>query len=295
MTPEEYAQTRSSTTHDQPNDAAAGNDHGQRPGRLVTALMAAPLLAATFTGCGIDGSHGGGDLPRLEPLAKTCPADGTPVASYVGLDFSGSSGRDAAIGAARLDAIEGVVTKTAVCGGHLRIEAFSASAAATAVVFDGELKPPGATQIARLLKVDELVAETMPVIETKLREATPTVPPDGTDIRGQFRLAHEYHEQLSNGGLPHRLRVHLLTDGMQTAEIDLANPNLTTAMATDMANQVPAESMPPDTVVEIAGIGKVAGDPPSTAHIDAIKAFWDTYCGRTGAACTTTTDYAPGS
>jgi hypothetical protein len=266
---------------------------GRRPGRLGTAreLAAAAVLGLAVTaGCGPET----GELAGLQEQEKTCPPDGTTLASYVAPDVSGSA-RDAAIEAGRLDAIKGVVTRTAVCGGHLRIEAFSASAAASVVVFDGELKPPGATQIARLLKVDELVAETMPAIETKLKEAVASLPPVGSDILAQFRLAREYHEQLSKDGTPHRLEVHVLTDGMQTAEIDLANTNLTPAMATDLANQQRVESMLPDTVVEIAGIGKVSGDLPSTAHVDALKAFWRTYCGRTGAACTTATDYASGS
>jgi hypothetical protein len=80
------------------------------------------LLIASFTGCRPEGP--------VEGLAKMCPPDGTALASNVADDFSGSAWDDEAIAAARLQAIEGVVTKTAVCDGQLRLVVFSASAAA---------------------------------------------------------------------------------------------------------------------------------------------------------------------
>jgi hypothetical protein len=256
-----------------------------------TALLAA-ALAVGAAACG-GGSVSADQLAQLQQLATQCPTDGSTPAVYLPDDVSGSS-EASDIEAARHGAIKAVVTQTAVCGGHLRVVAFTASAAASTTVFDGDLKPAGATPIAQLRKVPALVDQTMPGIETGLREAAVKLQP-GSDIVAQFRLAKEYQQQLAADGKPHRLAISILTDGEQSVGVDLTQPSLTAPVASALANQLPPVTFPAGTTVTIAGIGKVSGQQPATAYVDALKAFYSAYCGRTGAACIVATDYSPGS
>src|SRR4051794_3821374 len=173
-----------------------------KPVRTLVALGLAAGLTLGAAACGT--ATAAGHLDQLQALAQSCPPEGTGLATYIGDDLSGSA-RDAAIESGRRAAIKAVATKTAVCGGHLRIDGFSSSVSASRVVFDGDLRPPGATQIAQLRKVDDLVKDTMPVIENGLQAAAAALQAfPGSDILGQFRLAEEYRQQLASTG-PHRL------------------------------------------------------------------------------------------
>jgi hypothetical protein len=263
-----------------------------KPVRTLVALGLAAGLTLGAAACGT--ATAAGHLDQLQALAQSCPPEGTGLATYIGDDLSGSA-RDAAIESGRRAAIKAVATKTAVCGGHLRIDGFSSSVSASRVVFDGDLRPPGATQIAQLRKVDDLVKDTMPVIENGLQAAAAALQAfPGSDILGQFRLAEEYRQQLASTG-PHRLEVHLLTDGEQSVNIDLTQPTLTTADATALANRLPVVSYPPGTLVELVGVGRVAGTEQPTPYVEALKTFYDNYCGRSGASCRAVTDYTEGS
>ncbi|MBB5790828.1 hypothetical protein [Jiangella mangrovi] len=227
-------------------------------------------------------------------LAETCP-DGQELAAFVGTDLSGT-GRDPSIATRRATVIEDIVRRVAVCSGRLRVVAFSASSAASLPVFDGELRPPGATQIARLRKVPDLVESTVPTIVAALEAAAEALPADGSDITAQFGAAAEFIGQLDSAGAgAHRLDVTLLTDGVQTSGVTLNTAELTVAVAQELASRLPAPTLPAGSAVTIAGIGRVAGPPPPTTYVDALKAFYDAYCRRTAAACTVVTDHVTGS
>jgi len=251
---------------------------------VVTTAVLVPV-AALLCACGRQPT---GDLRKLQDLATKCPQQ--ELVEYVGDDVSGS-GLQADITATRKTALKAIATRVAVCNGHLRVDAFSGSASASRVAFDGDLKPAGATDIAKLRKVDDLVTATMKTVDAGIADAGKALPADGSDITAQFGLAAEYGKQMA-ASTPITLSVHLLTDGVQTVGVVLNTDSLTEATATDLANRTTAVQLPSTATVTVSGLGKTAGSPPPTSYTDAIKAFYRTYCKRTGAAsCAAVTDY----
>lgn len=258
--------------------------------KSLASLAAVAALLTGGTGCSVPAA--GGDLSRLQKIAEGCPS-GAILASYVGTDVSGSS-RTPEVVAARAAAIKDIATRVAVCGGNLRVDAFTASAAASRIIFDGPLDPAGATQIAKLRKVDDLVESTMTRIQAGTVEAAQALA-SGSDITSQFALAEEYAAQKSAAGKI-KLTVDLMTDGIQTTGVVLNTAALTRASATSLARTAPVTTLPKGTVVTISGLGKTTGAPAPTSYVDALKTFYSIYCTRTGAAsCVAVTDYTAGA
>lgn len=240
------------------------------PGWLNGAALAAGSLALVtfFTACG-----------KPPEVAKVpCPAK--DLASYTAIDLSNSA-RDPALVADRLKVVKESLTETAVCRGTARVVAFSNSEAATAVLFDADLKPEGATDQAQRRHAPKLVDAAMVEVHRNLEQAKASLPGGGTDVVAQLRLINEFHHQL---GVDRRLTARILTDGITTTGVVLNRPDLTETLATDLANSITLPTMTKSTDVVFAGIGNVSGsDMPPTAFTDAIKAFFTTVCGRLGA------------
>lgn len=254
--------------------------------RAAAWLLTLLTVMGAVAGCGSAGT--GTPLAQMQDLAKTCPAQ--QLVQYVGDDVSGS-GQQASITATREGVLRDIVTRVAACGGHLHIDAFTGSASASQVVFDSDLRPAGATQIARLRKVSSLVDATMKSIDRELAAATKALSPDGSDITSQFGLAAEFYRQIS-ATRKASLSVDLLTDGVQTAGTVLNTQALTTATAADLASTAAIVTLPHSAAVKISGLGKTTGTAPPTAYTDALKTFYLAYCHRTGAAsCVAVTDY----
>lgn len=253
------------------------------------ALTAAILLSAftvLLSACGLSTTPPG-ELGQDQEILASCPTD-TRLASKVDLDVSGSS-RTATLQPERAAVIKDVARQTAICGGRLRVTAFSASSAATAVLYDGELSLTGATDNARLRHVPELTDGVMAAVAQAYGTKVGRLSPGGSDIVAQYRLASEYRQQLGDG---YQLRLVLLTDGFQTAGFDVGSSALTKSEATALAGTVDVPSLP-DASVIVAGIGKVADQPPSSSVVDGVIAFYDALCARTEAAsCLSVTDFA---
>jgi hypothetical protein len=243
------------------------------------------ILMATLLGaCSTQAS---GALAQLQTLAKTCP-HGAELEEYAGWDDS-ASGQQATITTARMAVLKDIATEVAACNGHLHVDAFTGSAAASAVVFDGDLKPAGATEIARLRKVNALVDTTMTSIKSGLTTATKTLSPNGSDITSQFGMASQFYDQLTGHV---ELHVDLLTDGVQTVGVVLNTKHLTPSTAANLATTATVMPLPDTAVVKISGLGKTAGSAPPTSYTDSLVTFFHTYCKRTGAAsCVAVTDY----
>jgi hypothetical protein len=260
--------------------------------KALIAAAAAVLVAA----CGDQAQQAQraqAEQEHIEQLAQTCP-QGSRLAGLVDVDLSGT-GRDTTLFAARKTVIEDEVRRVATCSGHLRVTAFSSSAAATKTVFNGELHPDGATEIARHRRVPDLVTNTMSLVNDGLGKAGAELPSDGSDIMAVFGLAQEHIDQLNAGRDEFQLDLQVLTDGVQTTGVLLNTPGLTSAVAIDLATRLPAApSFPSGTVVTISGLGKVAGPPPPTSYVDALKSFYSTFCHRTTPTCSAVTEYASG-
>lgn len=252
--------------------------------RLQLPVLVLFLLAGVTSACG-SGSAAHGDVGRLHRLAETC-AD-ADVATYVAVDFSDTA-RSESLAASRRDAIGNEAERVAVCGGTLKVEAFSSSTAATVTLFDGPLEAEGATQNARLRRVERTVAPVEEAVATGWEAAEAKLPGDGSDVLGQFTLASEYFAQ--RPGWRHRALI--LTDGVQTTGTAVVNtPDFNAAVATDLAARVPVPDLSGVTVT-VAGLGQVVGDPPPSEFVAALNTFFTGTCARTNATCQIVTDLA---
>jgi hypothetical protein len=256
--------------------------------RLRTAGVIAVLASAALV-AGCDPKAGEtGDLARDKQLLTTCPKD-KKVAAKVDIDVSGS-GRADQLGSERTAVVETIARRTAVCGGHLRISAFSVTSAATVTLYDEEISLPGATINARLNRVQAAVDAVSQTAVAAYPGALKTLSPNGSDILGQYRLAAEYKRQL---GDDYHLELLILSDGYQAGDgISLGGSALTRKQAAKIADKALLPKLP-DASITVAGIGKVTtGKPAPSAIVNGVAWFWDAVCKRTGAAsCSSVTDY----
>jgi hypothetical protein len=234
-----------------------------------------------------------GDLAALQTLAKQCPS-GRSVATLVELDGTGSSQSDDIL-ASRMTIVRDQATKVAVCSGQLRVAVFTSGVSATKVIFDAPLSPQGATQIAQLRRVPELVDATMKQIEAAYPQAVTSLPQTGTDVTAVFRSGAEYTAQVAAGRSPvPQVSLVVLTDGVQNLGLPLDQTTLTDEQATKLAAGMPTVSLD-GVVVTFAGIGRVDGTEPPTGYVEALKVFYRKACEASRASsCMVVTDYAQG-
>lgn len=245
------------------------------------------LLFSSLTGCSVLGASGtqSGD----QAILAACTTD-KQVAADVEIDGSGSSSGDA-IATERLAITADVVRRTAICGGHLLVRAFSVSSGATVSIYDGDLSLPGATDNARLRRVDALVEKVMAEITAKYGDAIAALPDSGSDITSVYRLAGEHSAQLGDG---YQLHLYVLTDGLNNIGTDLTSQVLTLEQATDLASTVNVPSLPGSSIT-VAGLGRINGDPAPSALVEGLVAFYNALCVKTGAkTCVSVTDYTAG-
>ena len=235
------------------------------------AVIASCLAAVGAAGCT-------GQLPE-HVADRSCA--GRPPAVYAALDVS-DSGRSPALVAERLAAVKAVLIDTAVCGGRARVVAFTASAAATDVLFDRDLTPEGATRRARLRRVPELVDGAMGEVRARLQAAADHLPAGGTDVLAQLGLAREFQSQT---GPDRPLRIVVWSDGIATSPVDLNRADLDATTAGALALPIDTPRLA-GADVTFAGVGRPAGALPPTRYVDALKAFYRAACERSGATCT---------
>lgn len=254
-----------------------------------TLLRAVPVaaVAVLLAGCSV---MSGGAQSSDQTILSACPPD-AKVAADVEWDGSGSSA-SSAIADTRLAIVADVARRAAICDGHLIVRVFSASSGATATVFDGDLHLPGATDNARLRRVDQLVSDTMASISGKLPQALASLPGGGSDITSVYRLGSEYAAQLGDG---YKLHLYVLTDGLNNIGVSLDSQVLSPEQATGLANQVAVPTLPTDASVTVAGLGQIDGAPVPSALVEGLVVFYDALCHKTGAAtCVSVTDYQAG-
>jgi len=250
-------------------------------------------LAAVLALAGCSTPQTAGELGNLQGFAKQCPTSRS-VATLVELDGTGSSQADDIL-ASRMAVVRDQATKVAVCSGQLRVAVFTSGVSATKVVFDAPLSPPGATQIAQLRRVPELVDAAMKQIEAAYPQAVTSLPQTGTDVTAVFRSGAEYTAQVSAGKSPApQVSLVVLTDGVQNLGLPLDQTTLTDEQATKLAAGTPTVSLD-GVVVTFAGIGRVDGAEPPTSYVEALKVFYRKTCEASRASsCSVVTDYAQG-
>jgi len=236
-------------------------------------------LILMLSACGL--GQASGTLGQLQQLASRCPR-GQHVVTYIGDDLSRND-RSSTLNLERLSEIQAAATFTAVCGGVMQVNGFSASDAGTPTLYAGSLQPSGATLNARLLKVTPMVDSVMKTIAAAMPRVTSTLPAGATDIISQLTLMAEFAQQQGPGN---RLYGWILTSGLQTTGEVVTNVNLTEAAASDLGNRVSVPSLP-GSVLSIAGIGRVASGPPAPGgYVRSLLTFFTKACARTGATCT---------
>lgn len=254
--------------------------------KIPRALMALIVLIFTLALAGCSGIAPG-VLGQNQQLLTFCPKDGK-LATLIDDDETGSRVDPVTTQQDQL-VIEQEVTQTAVCNGRLTVEMFSSSSGSTATVYDQDVDLPGATDNARLLQVPAAVKKIMKQIRANWAPALATLPQDGTDIAGLYRLAGEYDEQLIAGT---SLNWVILTDGFNNlGGIDLDTQALSPAQAQALAAQVPVPNLK-DASITVVGLGRVAGSPAPSAVIDGLVDFYNAVCANTHAAkCLSVTDW----
>ncbi|XVS65987.1 hypothetical protein ACQPYE_08015 [Actinosynnema sp. CA-299493] len=254
----------------------------RRTAELLGVLAVALLLSA----CG-NALSPHADFTANQQLLSTCDPASSP-ASLVEIDGTGSSASDA-ITAERMTAVESIATRTAVCSGRLRVLVFSASSAATTVLFDGDLKQAGATDNARLRRVPEAVKGLMDTVRSGYSSAVASLPQGASDIQAQYRLAAEWRQQL---GGSYALNLVILSDGFQTVSVDLAAKPLSVDEAKALADRVAMPNLAGASVT-VAGLGRIAKGAPPSAIVEGLVYYYDALCAKASAAtCASVSDYA---
>jgi hypothetical protein len=250
--------------------------------KKILAIAAAASAPATLAACGSTGAVG--RLGELKQVVRSCPAH-ADLAAYVAWDVRRTL-RAPRITAARLESLEQTAERVAACGGSLRVAAFGPTAASTARLYDGDLRPRGATENARLLRVPALVDDVVSHVRNELPDVLAEVSGQGADPLSQFAAAEQFRRQLGAG---YALHVVIETSGFGRGV-----PTSAGGAGPDLAA---ARSFPDlsGAGVVVAGLGKVGrGAPTPTPVVDALRAFYTRACARTHAgSCLVITDLAP--
>lgn len=243
----------------------------------LTLLLGIGLLAGCSSGAA-------GELGENQKILATCSPT-MPLDTFDLVDGSGSD-TSTTITDERLASIESTVRRTAICGGHLTVRAFSAGSGATTSIYDGDLNLPGATDNARLRRVPAAVKQVMRDIRSAYEPAIAALPGGGSDIAGMYRLIGEHAAQQS--GM--RLEATLYTDGLNNIGLSLDH-TLTKEEATTLADTVTVPHLPAGAQISVIGLGRVAGDPLPSSFIAGLATFYDRLCTNTGAGhCLAVTD-----
>ncbi len=253
----------------------------------VSAVALGAALLLSSAGCSVLVSSNAGNSSDQQ-IMESCK-DGPRQASDIEVDQSGSSSSEA-IRTQRLAIIEDVARRTALCGnGHLLVRVFSSSSGATQTLFDGDLILKGATDNAKLRRVDGVVDDIMTTIATNYAAAVAALPSSGSDITSVYRLGSEYIAQL---GADYRLSLYVLTDGLNNVGLDLTTRALSADEATELASSVNVPALP-DASISVIGLGRVDGDPAPSNLVEGLVAFYGALCKKSGAvSCTAVTDYS---
>ena len=154
------------------------------------------------------------------------------------------------ITAARLESLQRTAEKVAACGGRLRVAAFGPTAASTARLYDGELRPRGATENARLLRVPHLADQVLKDVRGELPGVLAEVSGQSADPVSQLAAAEQFRRQL---GPDYALHVVIETSG--------SGPGVPIARSSELAANTAVPDLTGADVV-VAGLGKVGRRAP---------------------------------
>jgi hypothetical protein len=260
------------------------------------------LSVLGLSGCSDLLGQAQGELGRMQSLAAGCPS--SPLLAQVDKDVSGSQD-DPVIQEATFAAIRSLIEQAVACAaqlgrGHLGVRLFATNASQTATLLDEDLVVDGATDIARLRRVvrDQVADRLYEQVAAIYPDALADLPRSASDVTSRFALAGEAKEQLEQGtGIGWSLSLVVLTDGFASQPEALAKVKTVAeaeALAEDTRQAAPV-GLSEAWRVALIGVGRTAGEKqPSTARIEAVKAFWRAYLEGTAEQVVVATD-VPGS
>ena len=179
--------------------------------------------------------------------------------------------------AEQVDVVESVARRTSDECGRLRVERFRGSASDVDTLLDRDVTPEGATAGNRDRNRDDLLEEVRKEVEDGIAASAAQggSDPVGAIGRGARLLGQEDRE--------HKQLI-LVTDGVQSAEPNLATEELTAATASSFVDQ--AGDLPDLSGIDlvVTGVGRVSGAQPPSSYINGLVAFYEEVCERSGAA-----------
>lgn len=250
--------------------------------RFVTSATSALAVTALVAACSLNQANS--TLAQGAGWQQTCPS-GKQVAAEIAIDVSGSH-RVSGVQGQFEQALRDRASRAAMCGGHLRVEAFSGSDAGTLPMFDGTLGVIGSTTNAKARRVPDAVDGVLSAVQKQFPLDTSRLTP-GSDVVGQLWNGQQYVAQLGAGYV---LDLVIQTDGLDNMTVSTDQiTNVTDAR--DEADEVTVPDLS-GAWVTITGLGETGGQPVDSSVTAALTAFYSEVCKRTNAAkCTIAIDY----
>lgn len=213
----------------------------------------------------------------------TC--DAAPPVHLSLIDIS-TSGRDIDILAERLNAVQVDAERVADCDGEITVVAWGGSASTSEVLFQGQIRVVGASEIGRDRKIPAAVDAVMEEVRQSLGSVLTSRASGGHDLLAAFSIVSDFVRAAGRGDA--NIAVSIYADGVSTeGSADINRPGLSEARLEEL---IAEQTMPDLSGVPISmfGVGRLGGtDKPPQQVVDLTQVYAQMLCEATGAECRT--------
>ena len=234
------------------------------------------MIFGLSTGCAAVGS----DASNYNFVCE----DGPPEQLSL-LDVS-TSGRDLDILAERLNAIQVDAERVADCDGSLTVVAWGGSASTSEVLYQGQIRVLGASEIGRDRKIPAAVDAVMEEVRGKLNALMQATPSGGEDLLAAFSIVSDFVR--AGGADQSAFAVSIYADGIATeGSAQINRPGLSEARIEEL---IAEQSLPDLSGVPISmfGVGRIGGTAkPPQQVVETTQIYAQDLCAATGAECRT--------
>lgn len=201
------------------------------------------------------------------------------------IDIS-SSGRDIDILAERLNAVQVDAERVADCDGEITVVAWGGSASTSEVLYQGQIRLVGASEIGRDRKIPEAVENVMEEVRRTLNAVLGSRPSGGHDLLAAFSIISDFVR--AAGANDANVTVSIYADGVSTeGSADINRPGLSEARLEELI----AEQTLPDLAgvpISMFGVGRLGGTAkPPQQVVELTQTYAQMLCEATGADCRT--------
>jgi hypothetical protein len=209
---------------------------------------------------------------------------GAPVQLSL-VDIS-SSGRDIDILAERLNAVQVDAERVADCDGEITVVAWGGSASTSEVLFQGQIRVYGASEIGRDRKIPAAVDAVMDEVRRTLSTVLTSRASGGHDLLAAFSIVSDFVRASGSGDA--NVQVSIYADGVSTeGSADINRPGLSEARLEELI----AEQTLPElggVPISMFGVGRLGGTAkPPQQVVELTQAYAQMLCEATGAECRT--------